>query len=61
MCAGKKTSIGSCRDLMIGMPVTKNYQRFGPYPGADVQTPYTIASREWVPGYRSPSTDIHVP
>ena len=36
---------------MLGMPVTKGLKRFGPDPGADVQVPFTIASREWVLGH----------
>ena len=51
MCSGRKVAIASCRDLMLGMPVTKNLLRFGPDPRADVQTPYTIASREWLLGH----------
>ena len=51
MCSGRKVVIASCRDLMLGMPVTRNLLRFGQDPRADVQTPYTIASREWFFGH----------
>lgn len=49
-CAGSITKIDGCRDILLGMPATKQGEPFGAQvdpglPGTGVRIPFTINAR----------------
>ena len=59
VCVGQKTFVASCREIVVGMPVSRQNQYFGSPkdPRMEVEVPHTIDSSELILRSRGATAD----